>query len=587
MIILGINAYHADASAALLVDGLLVSAAEEERFKRMKHWAGMPAQAVQYCLNEAGLKLEDVDHIAVSRNPRAHFVRKVFYSLAHRPGFGYLKDRVRNLSKIRDVKRTLAQTVGIDRNCVKAPVHHVEHHRSHMASAFFVSEFDDSAVMSVDALGDYVSTMRAHGTGNHMRVLGSVLFPHSLGFLYTAGTQYLGFPKYGDEYKVMGLASYGKPGYVELFRRMIRMKSRAKFELNLDFFRHHRDGVSMSWESGEPVIGPLFSEEWIKALGPRREPGSELTSRHEDIASSLQAVFEEVYFALLNDLYEELRVKRLCLAGGCAMNSVANGKIFDRTSFEEVFIQPAAGDAGTAIGAAFYVYHQVLGRPRRFVMKHAYWGPSFGHSEIEALIGESNHDGGQGGLNNGWRVTVVGEELELCRKAARAIADGKVVGWFQGRMELGARALGNRSILADPRRSGMKAILNERIKRRESFRPFAPSITVDDVGQYFEKIYPDPFMIKVYPVREEKRSAIPAVTHVDGSGRLQTVSQAENPLYWRLIKEFEKLTGVPVVLNTSFNENEPIVCRPEEALDCFKRTKMDVLVLGNFVLEKT
>jgi carbamoyltransferase len=355
---------------------------------------------------------------------------------------------------------------------------------------------------------------------------------------------------------------------------MIRLNGQASFELNLDYFRHHRDGISMSWASGEPVIGSLYSDKWQKLLGPARKTGGELTTQHENIAASLQAIFEEVYFTILRRAYNLTQSKKLCLAGGCAMNSVANGKIFDQTPFEDVYIQAAAGDSGTAIGAAFYAYHHVLGNPRQFVMQHAYWGPQFGDFELNGQLNRKNYK------------KIEGEE-ELCHLTAQAIANGKVVGWFQGRMEWGARALGNRSILADPRRSNMKDILNARIKRREPFRPFAPSILEEAVGDYFERSYPDPFMIKVYPIRKEKRETIPAVTHVDGTGRLQTVSRKENPLYWKLIKAFEKLTGVPVILNTSFNENEPIVCTPKEALECFQRTKMDVLVLGNYFIEKT
>jgi carbamoyltransferase len=554
----------------------MIAAAEEERFRRIKHWAGFPTKAIQFCLSEAGVSIDQVDHIAISRDPKAYFLKKVWFALLHRPNFSYLKDRMRNLKQVKDVHSILSEELGVNRTKIKARVHHIEHHRSHMASGFFVSGFEESAVVSVDALGDNVSTMWGIGRGKSLDVLQQVQFPHSLGFLYTAGTQYLGFQKYGDEYKVMGLASYGKPEFSDAIRKMIQLKRDGRFELDLDYFRHHRDGVSMSWKSGEPVIGPLYSGEWEKLLGPVRASGEELTQKHENIAASLQAIFEEVYFTILRRAYELTKLKKLCLAGGCAMNSVANGKIFDQTSFEDVYIQAAAGDSGTAIGAAFYTYHHVLGKPRKFHMKHAYWGPEFAEIELDGDLPQ-----------RGFEVQKIEDEDELCRLTSEAIANGKVVGWFQGRMEWGARALGNRSILADPRRSNMKDILNARIKRREPFRPFAPSILEEAVGDFFERTYPDPFMIKVYPIRKEKRKLIPAVTHVDGTGRLQTVSREENPLYWKLIKAFEKLTRVPVVLNTSFNENEPIVCTPKEALECFQRTKMDVLVLGKYLIEKT
>jgi carbamoyltransferase len=588
MIILGINAYHADAAACILRDGKLVAAAEEERFRRIKHWAGFPTEAIRYCLSEAGVSIDDVDHIAISRDPSAHFIKKAWFAIRHRPKLSFLKDRLRNRSRVRDIMSELtphssrsitlkspnrSESIGA---APHAKLHYVEHHRAHMASSFFVSPFEEAAVISVDALGDFASTMWGKGEGGRLEVGGKILFPHSLGFLYTAATQYLGFPKYGDEYKVMGLAAYGEPEFLDAFRKVIRLKKEGGFELELAYFRHHSDSVSMSWEGGEPVIGPLYSERWTRLFGPPRRPDDALGKREENIAASLQGIFEEAYFGLINRLHERTGSRRLCLAGGCAMNSVANGKIFDRTPFEEVYIQSAAGDGGTAIGSAFYVWNQVLNRPRSFVMEHSYWGPLFDSASCRRAL-EAN------GLRFEAEIT---DEEELCRKTAAAIAEGKIVGWFQGRMEWGARALGNRSILADPRRTDMKDILNARIKRREPFRPFAPSILIEAVGDYFEKSYPDPFMIKVYPIRKEKRSVIPAVTHVDGTGRLQTVGRAVNPRYWRLIKAFERLTGVPVVLNTSFNENEPIVRTPEEALDCFLRTKMDVLALGNYLIEK-
>jgi len=607
MIILGINAYHADASAAIVVDGKLIAAAEEERFRRIKHWAGFPTEAIRYCLAEAGASIHDVGHISISRDPHAHFFKKAWFALTHRPKLSYLKDRLRNRSRVMDIRTELLevedgrleagrkpQTSSLNLN---AKVHYVEHHRAHMASSFFVSPFYQAAVVSVDALGDFVSTMWGMGKGKSINVKGKVMFPHSLGFLYTAATQYLGFSKYGDEYKVMGLAAYGEPEYVDAFRKIIRLKKDGNFELRLDYFRHHSDGVSMSWEGGDPVIGPIYSDRWEKLFGPPREPAKELTKEHKKFAASLQLVFEDAYFCLLNQLYERTGLKRLCIAGGCAMNSVANGKIFDHTPFEEVYIQSAAGDAGTAIGSAYYVWNQILGMPRSFVMDHSYWGPEFGEAKLREVLGV-RREGADAKMREaaGVRseelerqkctVDEIQDEEELCRRAAAAIADGKIVGWFQGRMEWGARALGNRSILADPRRAKMKEVLNSRIKRREPFRPFAPSILIEAVGDYFEKSYPDPFMIKVYTIKKEKRSVIPAVTHVDGSGRLQTVDRKANPRYWRLIKEFEMLTSVPVLLNTSFNENEPIVCTPEEALDCFLRTKMDVLVLGNYVIER-
>ncbi len=568
MNVLGINAYHGDVSAALVCDGELVAAVEEERFRRVKHWAGFPAEAIRSCLERGGLKPEDVDRFAVSRDPKAHLWRKAIFALSRRPGLGLVRDRARNRSRIASLPVEIASTLSLSADRVASRLHWVEHHPAHLASAFFVSPFEDAAVAAIDGFGDFVSTSLAWGRGSNLEILDRVFFPHSLGLLYLAITQYLGFPKYGDEYKVMGLAPYGKPEFVEEIRKLLSLDPGGRFSLSLPYFRHWSEGVAMTWDEGEPTIGPVYSEKLVRLLGPARRPDEPLTSRHEAIAASLQVVFEEAAFHVLNALYERTSSKRLCLAGGCAMNSVANGKIRSRTPFEEVFIQPAAGDNGTALGAAFYVWNHVLGRPRSFVMKHSYWGPSFDEGRLDG---------------SPRRFETTGELVDW---TAGQIASGKVVGWFQGRMEWGARALGNRSILADPRRADMREILNVKIKLREKFRPFAPSILEERLDDYFEGAVRDPFMIQVYPVRADKESVIPAVTHVDGSGRLQTVSRETNPLYWELLRAFEKHTGVPVLLNTSFNENEPIVLRPREALDCFLRTDMDVLVVGNQALEK-
>jgi carbamoyltransferase len=409
-----------------------------------------------------------------------------------------------------------------------------------------------------------------------------VYFPHSLGLLYLAVTQHLGFGAYGDEYKVMGLAPYGAPDYARALRTLVHLGSDGRFALDLSYFRHWSEGVSMTWEDGAPVLGRAFTPKLEALLGPARRPDEPLTARHEAIAASLQAVFEEAALHVLTALHRRTGLSRLCLAGGCAMNSVLNGKIRERTPFREVYVQPAAGDNGTALGAALYVWHHVRGHPRGFVMDHGYWGPAFDDREIEAALAAARPR-----LEaEGCRVERRGDDDALCRWTAERLAEGRIVGWFQGRMEWGSRALGNRSILADPRRADMREIINTRIKLREKFRPFAPSILEEAMDDYFVGAVPDPFMVHVYPVRSDKRALIPAVTHVDGSGRLQTVSRQGNPRYWSLLKAFEKATGVPVLLNTSFNENEPIVHRPEEALDCFLRTRMDVLVLGRFSVER-
>ncbi len=570
MDILGINAFHGDASAALLVDGDLMFAAEEERFNRIKHCAGFPALAISACMERRDPK--ELLHVAISRDPRAHFWRKLL-RVATRPNhWGRMRSRASNNLRVARVGREIEAT-GIRLNG-RSRIHYVEHHRAHLASAFFASPFEEAAIVSVDGFGDFSSVMWGIGRGNEIKVLGSVRFPHSLGIFYTAFTQFLGFPKYGDEYKVMGLAAYGMPVYRPQVNELMRTVD-GECRLNLDYFTHHTSGVTMTWDQGEPTLGPVFSKKMIQIFGPPRIPRSEILSDHAHLASSVQAVLEENYFALLNTVYQRTRQKRLCLAGGVALNCAANGKIFEKTPFQEIYIQPAAHDAGTSIGAALYVYHQILGCPRSFVMRHVYCGPEYGESEI------------QNSLERDGLVYRYGEERELIDRTAREIADGKIVGWFQGRMEFGPRALGNRSILADPRRQEMKDILNRRIKYREPFRPFCPSILVEATSEYFETDYPSPFMVMAYKIKPEQRDRIPAVTHGDGTGRLQTVERDVNPLYWRLIKRFEELTGVPVLLNTSFNENEPIVNTPAEAVDCFMRTQMDVLVMGPFLLLKS
>jgi carbamoyltransferase len=581
MNILGINAYHGNASAAVVCDGRLVAAVEEERFNRIKYAAGFPAQAIRYCLKEAGLKLEEIDHVAVPRNPYARLGTKLFYAL-RMPSFA--RGRAKVLAKFIGVREALAAAFDRDPKTIGAQFHRIEHHQAHLASAFFVSPFERAALLSADGLGDFASTMWGTGSGNRMEIADAIAFPHSLGLYYTAVTQYLGFLKFGDEYKVMGLAAYGEPERLEAFRDIVRFDTNGNgngFRLGLEYFVHHRTGPEMSWAEADktPTLGKLFSEEMSRRLGAARSPEEPLEQRHRNLAASLQARLEEVYLGMLGKLAKATGLKSICLAGGVAFNCVANGKICDSTPFEQVYVQPAAGDAGLAVGAAYYVWHQKLGKPRSFVMDHAYWGPRFSAAEIRAALEAS------GIAREGYIVAELPEQ-ELARQAAAIIADGKILGWFQGRAEWGPRALGNRSIVADPRRADMKDILNRRIKHREIFRPFAPSILAEATGEWFAKSHPSPFMTLAYAVRPEKRGLIPAPTHVDGTGRLQTVTREANPRYHALISAFRDLTGVPVVLNTSFNDNEPIVCRPEEAIDCFLRTKMDALVLGDFLVTR-
>jgi len=574
--VLGLNAFHGDAAAALLVDGELVAAIEEERLVRVKHWAGFPTRAVRHCLDAAGLDPGDIGHAAVSFDPRANLARRLAHVARHRPAPAAVLDRLRRGRKAGGLRTHLADALGIDEGDLHCPLHRVEHHHTHVATAFLGSPWEEAALLSVDGMGDFVSTLAAHGRDRDWAVLDRVFYPHSLGFLYNALTLYLGFPHYGDEYKVMGLAPYGEPAFLDTFRDIVRPTGDG-FALNLDYFTHHRRGVRMQWEDGAPVVEPFHSPLLEEKLGPARQPGEECTGHHENVARSLQAVTEEIILHLCRRLHERTGLPRLGLAGGVAMNSVANGRILRETPFEELFVPAGAADNGTAIGAALHVWNSTLGQPRTWVQAHAYTGSAFSDEACRAAA-ESG-----AGENEG--VETLDREALLDRVVA-AILEGQVVGWFQGRMEFGARALGNRSLLADPRRPDMRDIINLKIKFREKFRPFAPSILEERVADWFDPAEPSPFMERVLPIRPERREEIPAVTHVDGTGRLQTVSRETNPLYHDLISRFHERTGVPILLNTSLNENEPVVETPEQALACFHRTAMDLLVLGRTVVER-
>jgi carbamoyltransferase len=581
VLVLGVSAYHGDSAAALLQDGRVIAAAEEERFTRQKHWAGLPSRAIAFCLGRAGVGLSDVDAIALNRQPNAQLLRKAAFVLQKRAPWALLKERLGSRRKLLALDQGLADAFDLDPHALRPKIRRVEHHLAHAASAFFLSPFDDAAILSVDAFGDWTSTLSARGRGRRISAFSRVFFPHSLGALYTAVTQLLGFCNYGDEYKVMGLAPYGEPVYLDEFRRLVTNRGDGTFRLNRRYFVPGTAAGDGRWDEGVPRPGRLFTAELEKLLGPRRRAEEPLERRHQDIAASLQEAYEQLFFSVLGALHARTRLTDLCLVGGCAMNSVANGKIFGRSPFARVYVPPQPGDAGGAIGAAAYVHRALLGGECDRDGPQAFLGPEFDDRHLGRLLDE-RVGRGEGELR---REELPGED-RLCEGVARDLADGKVVGWFQGRMEWGPRALGNRSILADPRRADMREILNVRVKHRERFRPFAPSVLRENAGEYFEIDYPVPFMSMVFQIRPQMRPRVPAVTHVNGSGRLQTVARDDNPLYWKLIRAFADRTGVPVLLNTSFNENEPIVCRPEEALDCFLRTKMDTLVLGRHVLRR-
>jgi carbamoyltransferase len=578
-LILGINAFHGDSSACLLRDGEMIAAAEEERFRRIKHWAGFPTEAIRYCLAEAGARLADMDHVAVNHDPSANRWARLRFLITSPPSPQMLAARLRSRRRRDDLAHCFAHA--FPGETLRGRIEHIEHHEAHLASAFFVSPFESAACVSVDGFGDFASTAWGAGKGDDIHVDGRVLFPHSLGIFYQAITQFIGFPHYGDEYKVMGLAPYGQPAFMDAMRSIVRLQDDGTFRLDLDCFVHHRAGFDYQAEGGAPTVGDLFSPRLAELLGPRRRHDEPLEQRHKDIARSAQQMYEEAFFHLLGALHRRYGSDAVVVAGGCAMNSVANGKITERTPFRRVYVQSAAGDAGGAIGAAYGLWHR-LGGQRGSPHLHAYWGPSYDAAEIGEAVAARQDELARAGCT----VSHPGDERTLCRETAEAIAAGDVVGWFQGRMEWGPRALGNRSILADPRRAEMKDILNAKIKRRESFRPFAPSVLREAVPEWFEADADVPFMMQVHSIRPDRRASIPAVTHVDGTGRLQTVAADANPRYHALISAFRDLTGVPMVLNTSFNENEPVVCTPQQAIDCFLRTRMDRLVLGDTVLRR-
>ena len=581
MKIIGINAFHADSSACLIIDGKLISAVQEERFNRIKHWAGFPLESIKYCLRESNLNLSDIDHISINIDPKANYFKKILFLIKHRPSLKLIFNRFKKKKKYNSIREILNKE--FNGSNFNGQINNIEHHYAHLSSAFHVSPFEESCILSVDGFGDFASTAWGYGKNNKIKIDNKIHFPHSLGIFYQALTQFLGFKNYGDEYKIMGLAPYGKPTYVNQLRKILVTKPNGNFELNLDYFKFHKENFNYRWENGKVEIEDLYTDKIKTLLGPERIQGEDLTNFHKDLAHSTQKIYEEAFLNILNNLYDKYQNDNLCIAGGCGMNSVANGKIKDNTKFKNIYVQAAAGDAGGAIGAAFATHYKISNKKRVFKMKHAYWGTSFNDNQILDCLKKNEKII----ENQKCSFKLISKNNELNKIVANDISEGKVVGWFQGKMEWGPRALGNRSILGDPRRSDMKDILNLKIKRRESFRPFAPSILREHVSDWFENDDDVPFMMKVYQIKEDKRKNIPAVTHVDGSGRLQTVYQETNKKYYDLINEFYKLTNVPLVLNTSFNENEPIVSSPEEALSCFLRTKMDTLVMENYIIKRT
>lgn len=585
MIILGINAYHADSSAAIFVNGKLVAAIEEERFTRTKHWAGFPSNAITFCLKEAGITLDLVNHIAIGRDPKAKLLNKLLFLAKHPAGsLKAILERMHNSRQVANIHKDLEQlatalsgdTLRVPQGDISSKIHQVEHHRSHLASAFFASSFNEAALISIDGSGDFTTVMTGVGCENNIRIIDSIDFPHSLGIFYTAFTQLLGFPHYGDEYKVMGLAPYGS-AQQSLLRKLrdvvVFNNNNGLFRLNMKNFTSPTKGIISYKEDHIPVVNSLFNGQMESLFGKARKQHEPLTQHHKDLAASVQRITEETIFHMLNHLQKVTSLHNVCIAGGVAQNSVAMGKITRNTPFTQVYMPPAAHDAGISLGAALYVQHQVLNK-QRYPVLSAYTGSAFTNEAIELVLKDRNIS-----------YKKLSED-ELYKVVTDQLINAGVVGWFSGRSEFGPRALGARSILADPRRSDAKELINSKIKRRESFRPFAPSILKEYVEEYFEVNEMVPFMEKVFPIRKSKQSLIPAVTHVDGTGRLQTVDKSVSPRFYQLVETFRQKTGVPVLLNTSFNENEPIVNSPGEALDCFLRTEMDMLVLENFVIKR-
>ncbi|WP_419786685.1 carbamoyltransferase [Pseudodesulfovibrio sp.] len=563
MHILGLN--DSNSAAAIIRDGKLIAAAREERFDRIKNSDAFPAKAVSYCLKAAGISISEVDHVVFAWNP-GHELEPLDDTAAVREHKQFLHYVPNNLLAFvgghKSNKRIGAISQRLEMPGWDMDIHYLPHHQCHAAGAFFVSPYDEALVLTGDAYGDDITTQLFHGRGNKLTPLAETKFPHSIGSVYAAVTQYLGFRANIDEWKVMGLSPYGDKTYYDEFARILRFDEKTgRIKVDLDYFTYY------IWSPRR------YSDLFEERFGPERYYGDAIEQRHKDIAASFQAVVEDVYIAAIRYGVEKTGTRNLCLSGGCAMNSKMNGRILAEGVVDNLYVQSSADDGGACLGACFYYWNGVLGHPREFEYTHDFWGPGFTDEEIREALEDAKQPYEQ--VDN------------IEATAAAFIAQGNIVGWFQGRQEYGQRALGNRSILADPRSPEMKDRINACVKHREEFRPFAPSIQEERTGEYFEVDYPVPFMQKVFLIREDKRKDIPAVTHVDGSGRLQTVSRKTNPRYWRLIDEFSKLSGVPIVLNTSFNDNdEPIVTSPKDALRCFSGTGMDILCIGQYVVKK-
>jgi len=559
MNILGVSCFYHDSAACLIRDGKVIAAASEERFNRKKNCSDFPINAINFCLQAGGITVYDLDCIGFYEKPFLKFQRVVVSHLLGYPfSFGnflatmphWLKDRL-------IIPAIFKNELGSD-----AKVLFVKHHLSHAASSFLVSPFEEAAILTSDGVGEWATMTSGYCRGTSIKILKEMYYPNSLGLFYTALTTYLGFEALEGEGKVMGLAGYGKPVYIEKFKDMIAVREDGNYKIDQRYFGFNKGSR-------------MYSRRFIKTFGEERKQDGLIDQRHCDIAASLQKFVEDILILIARNLYDSTKIDKLCLGGGVFLNCVANQKIIENTPFKELYIQPAAGDSGGALGVAAYLYHSVFKKPRVFPLKDVFLGPDFSSKQIKTTL-----------INKGINFKEM-EDTELSKHIAQKIQENKIIGWFQGRMEFGPRALGNRSILANPCNPKMKELLNSRVKGREGFRPYAPAILEERVGDFFEAKQFSPFMLISALVKEEKRNVVPAITHVDGSARVQIVSKETNPKFWSLIKEFDNLTGIPIVINTSFNlKGEPIVCGPDDALKDFLGTQMDVLVLNNFVLEK-
>ena len=573
-LILGINFLHSDTSACLFKDGELLVAAEEERFTRVKHTTSFPFHSIKFCLETAKIDISDIDVISINSNPFSSIVKKISYLLKNPSSFSIAIKSISNTEKKINLKKYIYNIHG--KKKFSGKIEYIDHHESHIASSMFFNSFKDCVNLSIDGFGDFASCAWGMSKNLNLKIDNKIYFPHSLGIFYQAMTQYLGFKNYGDEYKVMGLSSYGKPSYFKEISKLIK-KTKYGFELNLKYFIHHKNKILTIDNNQQALYKNLYSEKLQDLLGKERQINEKISSQHMDLAKSAQAVYEDIFFHILDLLYKKYKCKNLSLSGGCAMNSVANGKIIKNTPFTDIYISPNPGDAGGSVGSACVFINKEI-QKKITVKNYAYMGSKFNNDIIKESL-EKNK------VFEKYNVNHL-QDNELCNYIARKISESKIVGWFQGQSEWGARALGNRSILADARNKNIKDIINLKIKRRESFRPFALAVMNEKIGEWFEIDKEVPYMTEVYPVKNNKINLIPGVVHVDGTGRLQTVKKTNNPKFYELINSFYKITNVPILLNTSFNENEPIVNNSFEAINCFERTNMDILVLENYVISR-